>query len=81
MPTIYLTREDKLSARLATYIYGELRMRKMSQEKLADAMGISRQALTNKLRRRSFSFGDFVSVVSYFEPDEKEINRLVGMEE
>ena len=78
MPTIYLTNEDKLSARLAKYIYGELAVRKMSQEKLADVMGITRQALTNKLRRQSFSFGDFVSVVSYFKPDEQEMNRLVG---
>ena len=78
MPTIYLTNEDKLSARLAKYIYGELGARKIPQRKLADQMGISRQALTNKLRRQSFTFGDFVSVVSFFKPDEQEINRLVG---
>lgn len=81
MPLVYLTKEDRLNSRLATYIYGELKIRRMSQESLAKIMGISRQALTQKLRRHSFSFTDFVTVVSVFEPDEKELNRLVGMGE
>jgi transcriptional regulator with XRE-family HTH domain len=81
MPLVYLTKEDRLNSRLATYIYGELKIRRMSQASLAKIMGISRQALTQKLRRRSFSFTDFVTVVSVFEPDEKELNRLVGMGE
>ena len=81
MPMIFLTKEERLSSRLASYIYGELKARRIRQADLAHRMGISQPTLSLKIRNKRFSFEDFVAVVDFFKPDEKEINRLVGFDE
>lgn len=78
MPTVYITKEDKLCTRLASYVYGELKTRRISQEKLADTMGITQPSLCRKLRVRQFSFNDFIRIVDFFEPDDRELSRLCG---
>lgn len=80
MPMVYLTLEDRLDSRLATYVYGELKVRRIPQEKLAREMGISQSALSQKLRKKKFSFNDFIRIVHFFNPDEKELDRLVGFD-
>jgi transcriptional regulator with XRE-family HTH domain len=78
MPRVYLSEKDRLSARLSSWVYGEMKVKKIPQRELADAMGVSQQALSRKLKSRSFSFADFLAIVKVLEPDEKELNRLVG---
>ena len=81
MPMIYLTLEDRLDSRLASFVYGELKAQRIPQETLAKSMGISQSALSQKLRKKRFTFDDFIRIVHFFKPDEKELNRLVGMDE
>jgi transcriptional regulator with XRE-family HTH domain len=77
MPRVYLSERDRLSARLSSWVYGEMKVKKIPQRKLADAMGVSQQALSRKLQSRSFSFTDFLAIVKLLEPDDKELNRLL----
>ena len=77
MPRVYLNDNDRLSARLAKWVYGELKTRKMSQNTLANEMGISQQALSQKLSKQQFSFSDFLTFVSVFEPSSDELGWLV----
>lgn len=76
MPKVFLSENAKMKSRLAGWIYGELKLRKMPQEVLAEELGISRQALGKKLRAQSFSYEDFITVVRVFEPDSKTLERL-----
>lgn len=78
MPKVYLSEEQKLSERLTRWIYGEMRLKNMSQYKLADELGISQPALSKKLRSRSFSYKDFIVFVRVFKPDAEEVMRLLG---
>ena len=80
MPTVYLTLEDKIDQRLSAYVYGELMTRRIPQGTLAKELGISQPALSQKLRKKKFSFDDFVRIIHFFKPDEKELNRLVGFD-
>ena len=79
MPTIHLTHEERIKAGLASYVAGELKIRNLYQRDLADAMGISQQALSMKIRKRSFSFEDFVHILSFFGTDLKEVGRILGV--
>ena len=78
MPLVFLTKAEKVKSRLASYVYGELHTRKISQSELATAMNVSQQALSKKIQRKHFRFEDFVAIVDFFEPDEKELSRLLG---
>ena len=78
MPRVYLSDKDRLCSRLSRWVYGELKIRRMSQTALAEKMGISHQALSQKLSRESFDFTDFCFFVKEFEPDQKELLELVG---
>ena len=79
MPKVYLTEADRLREKLAAYVYGQMKVHRVSQRTLAKKRGISHQALSQKLLRRSFDYEDFVFFVQEFEPSQKELLELVGM--
>lgn len=78
---VFLTKTERQNSRLAAYIYGELKIRNIPQEKLAKRLGISQPAMCKKLRKKRFSFDDFVEIVDFFETGEEEVKRLVGIGE
>ena len=79
MPKVYLSEKDRLCSKLARWVYGEMRIRRLSQSQVAEKMGISHQALSKKLKRESFDFSDFLFFVKEFEPSQQELLDLVGM--
>ena len=78
MPAVYLSVTEKSKARLVAFIYSELKVRGLHQVDLADHMGISQQALCQKLKRRSFHFEDFVLIMDFFKPDDFQLHRIIG---
>ena len=79
MPRVYLTEKERLCRRLARYVYGEMRVRKISQQTLADKRGISRQALGRKLKEAIFSYEDFIFFVKEFQPSNKELLEIIDL--
>ena len=79
MPKVYLSEREQMCSRLSKWVYGEMKVRKLSQVALADRMGISHQALSRKLRKASFDYADFLFFVKEFEPDNTELLRLIGI--
>lgn len=77
MPKVYITKEQRLSARLAEWVYGQMKMQRITQKEIAKRLGISQQAVYNKLNRRSFEFEDFICFVDIFHPEDDELRRLV----
>ena len=78
MPRVYLSENERLCARLSSWVYGEMKCRGISQEAMAAEIGISRQAFSKKLKMHSFSFTDFLAIVRVLDPDERETARLLG---
>lgn len=78
MPKVYLSENERLSRRLSSWVYGEMKCRGISQRTMAAEMGISQQGLSQKLQSNQYSFADFLSFVRVLEPDVRELNRLVG---
>ena len=79
MAKIYLTEKQRLCSRLARWVYGEMKVRRLSQAQVAKKMGISHQALSQKLRRESFDYTDFVFFVKEFQPTNKELLDIIGL--
>ena len=81
MPKVYLTKEQQASYRLAEWVYSQMKMQRITQKEIGERLGISQQAVYNKLRRRSFEFEDFVCFVEIFRPNVKTLARLMEVEE
>lgn len=78
MPRVYLSEEERLSAKLSSWIYGEMKIQGISQAQLARELGMSQQNISWKLKHRSFSFTDFANLVKALKPEPDEIMRLLG---
>lgn len=78
MPRVYLTNNEKLCARLASWVYGEMKVNHVTQQMIADKRGVSRQAVGTKLKLHRFDFEDFCCFVELFKPDDAELRRLIG---
>jgi len=76
MPKVYLSEQDKLNNRLASWVYGEMKVHGLSQKDLANERGISQPALSQKLQSKSFSYEDVCCFVRVFNPDTQELERL-----
>ena len=78
MPKVFLSEKERLSARLASWMYGQMKLKGISQRMLAEELQITQQALSYKLKKHQFSFADFITIVDVLEPDPSELAWLVG---
>ena len=78
MPRIHLDYRDRISERLASWVYGQMKLRNITQAQLASEMDITQPALSYKLRTRQFSSKDFLTCVTVFDPEPSELAWLVG---
>ena len=78
MPKVYLSEQDKLNSRLASWVYGELKVHRMTQQDIANERGISRQAIGKKLKNKSFDYEDVCCFIRVFKPEAEEVMRLLG---
>lgn len=79
MPKVYLTEKDRLCQRLAKWVYGEMKSRRLTQQAVALEMGITHQALSQKLRNAKFSYEDFIFFVKKFQPSNEELRVIIGI--
>lgn len=78
MPKIYLSEKDRLSDRFTSWVYGQMKLKGISQRMLAEELQITQPALSYKLKVQQFSFSDFVTIVNVLDPDPSELAWLVG---
>lgn len=73
MPRVYLTKQEQMNNRLVAMIYGTMKVKRISQKKMADEMGISQPAFGKKLKKAQFTFADLVTVFKVLETPDNEI--------
>lgn len=78
MPRVYLTENERLNARIAAWVYGQLKVNRMTQSALAAERGITHQAMSKKLRIESFDVLDIACFIRVFKPEAEEVMRLLG---
>lgn len=79
MPKVFLTEKERTSHKLACWVYGQMKVRRLTLVSIARKMNISHQALSKKLRAESFNYTDFVFFVKEFEPSDKELREIIGI--
>lgn len=78
MPKVFFSKQKKLNDRFASWVYGQMKLKHISQRMLAEELQITQQALSYKLKKHQFSFADFITIVDVLEPDPSELAWLVG---
>lgn len=78
MPKTYLTKQEKLNNDLSAWIYGQAKVRRVTQKQMADAIGIKQPSLNRKLKQGSFTFQDLTAVFEILKPDKEDLARLMG---
>lgn len=79
MPKAYLTKQEKLNNDLSAWIYGQAKVRQVTQKQMADAIGIKQPSLNYKLKHGNFTFQDLTAVFGILKPDGEELMRLMGV--
>ena len=64
---------------LSAWIYGQMKVRNISQGRMADAIGIKQPSLNYKLKHGNFSFQDLTAIFSELKPDAETIKKLMGV--
>ena len=80
MAKTFITKQEKLNNDLAIWLIGEMKVKHIKQIEVASILGISQQALSNKIRSRSFRYEDLVALFDMFQPEADTVIRLMGCE-
>ena len=73
MPKVYLTRQDKLNEKLVAYIYGAMKVKKITQREMADRLGVSQPAFAKKLKKCRFTHADLATIFDTLDTQDEEI--------
>ena len=77
MPKSYITIQEKMNNELAMLIYGSMKVNGISQRKLAAEMGISQPGVCDKLKRKSFTYEDLVTIFDVCGISDEQILRVM----
>lgn len=80
MPKVYLSEKDRLCQKLGSWVYGQMRINRISQAKVADELGVTQQAFSKKLKKCRFTYEDFLTFVKIFNPTQNDLLWLVSYE-
>lgn len=63
------TKKQRAARTFTSFVIYELHDRKLRYQDLADFMGISKQAVSMKIRKKQWSLGDMADVCEFFGMD------------
>lgn len=77
MPRITSRRKQYKEKDIGAWIAGKMREARLTQEYMADKLGISQQAYGQKLRRSQFSYADLLTILQEINASDEEIIKLM----
>ena len=77
MPKVYLSRHQQFNNKLVSLIYGTMKVKHISQAKVAERLDISQQAFGKKLKRAQFTYWDLFQIFEMLEIDDEQILSLM----
>ena len=78
MPRVYLNENERLIEKFVSWTYGEMKRQQIPQKAMAEEMDITPSALCQKLKNRSLSYSDFLTIIRVLKPDDTDITWLIG---
>lgn len=80
MPRIRELKHQYMANDIGAWVKGQIMRKKLSQEYVADEMGITQQALSRKIRENSFKYIDLLLLFKALKVEDREIIKLMKVE-
>lgn len=77
MPKVYLLEEERKTAALKRFIYGQGKALKITQQSIADKLDINRATLARKVDAGALTYKELLQVFKLLQADEATINELM----
>lgn len=79
MAKVFLSEEERVCHRFATWVRGEKKLQKVNDSDLAEERGISQPAMSRKLRLETFDLKDFACLVRALGADADTLKYILGL--
>lgn len=80
MPRGFLKEKEYRVNDFTIYLLGEMSLQGISQEQMAQKLGITQQAFSYKKKHRSFSHKDIITIFDYLKTPDAKILQLMKLE-
>lgn len=77
MPRIKALKTEYMANDLGAYIKGVMWRQQVKEQDMADALGITQQAMSYKIRQNSFTYKDLLIIFRELQVPDEEIVRLL----
>lgn len=78
MPRCYLgNRREYIQKDFSRYVIGELRLQGISEAELGNELGITQQAVSQKIKKHKFTYSDVLGIFKLFDADDETILRFM----
>ena len=77
MPKVYLTKQDEMTEKLVALIYGTMKVRKVTQARMAERLNISQPAFSKKMRHKQFTFWDLVNIFDELDLEDQQLIQVM----
>ena len=77
MPKVYLSRHEQFNSKLVSLIYGTMKVKHITQAKIAERLDISQQAFGKKLKKAQFTYWDLFIIFEMLELEDEQILSLL----
>lgn len=79
MPRILFGATERKKEIFKAWIFGSMKAKKISQEKMAELLGIHRLTFRNRLESMTFDYGDLLTIFKVLEADPEVIKEKMTM--
>ena len=73
MPKVHLTKQDEVTDKLVSLIYGTMKVKHIPQRQIADRLYITQPAFGKKLTKKQFTFWDLYTIFDELEFTDEQI--------
>ena len=77
MPKTYITKQEKLNENFASWLIGQMKVKRIRQDAVAEKIGITQQAFSYKIKHMAFKYEDLVILFEMLDPDAETLVRLM----
>lgn len=77
MPRVAIKKKDYMKKDLRAWMTGQMAVRKISQEKAGELIGLSQPAFCNRMKQGQFTYEQLLVLFKAFEATDEEILRMM----
>ena len=79
MPRVAIKKKDYMISDLSQWIAGKMYAKNLRQKDMAELIGITQSAFSQRIKKGWFTYGDILSILKKLDATDEEILRLMKL--